>query len=216
MEGLSVAPVLEKELINQREAVMPTHDRGNIKELVKKAQLNNTTALNQLIDIFHQDIFRLVYYRLQSKSDAEDITQEIFIKAVRGLGRLKDGDKFKPWLYAIALNCVKDFNRKKLWNFFQWSVNDDDDTEPDIPDSHLNPEELIVQKEFWMHFNKVIKTLSKQEREVFTLRFLDNLCIREIAEVLKKSESTVKTHLYRAVKKFKSNHELHHLLRGGI
>ena len=214
MDCLSLALLSDKESVNGNKSVMTCHAQYTLEELVIRAQFGRTDAFDKLIDMFHKDIFRLVYYRIRSQADAEDITQEIFVKVFKGIKRLKDPEKFKSWLYTIALNCVKDFSRKKVWTIFQFS-NDEED-EPEIPDNQLNPEEQIVQKEFWDNFRSFTETLSKQEREVFILRFLDNLGIREISEGLKRNESTVKTHLYRAVKKFKNNKRFHSFLKGGL
>ena len=65
--------------------------------------------------------------------------------------------------------------------------------------------DAIVRKEFWQKVETMLTQLSKMEKEVFLLRFLDDLGIKEIADVLHKSESTVKTHLYRALGKFKND-----------
>lgn len=179
----------EVEVINQKEAAMTYSDNKNIRILVGEAQQGNNNAFNQLVDMFHTDIFRMLFYRLHSKADAEDLTQEVFMKVFKNLTRLKEAERFKSWLYTIALNCVKDFKRKKLWSIFQWSNHDEDDKEPEIPDKKLNPEQQIAQQEFWKQFHQFTETLARQEREIFTLRFLDNLGIREIAEVLKKMKA---------------------------
>jgi RNA polymerase sigma-70 factor (ECF subfamily) len=71
-----------------------------------------------------------------------------------------------------------------------------------------------MEKEFWHRFYGLTRKMPLMEREVFTLRYLDQLGIKEIAETLKKSESTVKTHLYRALKKFRRASELRALLKG--
>jgi len=74
----------------------------------------------------------------------------------------------------------------------------------------------LMRQEFWGHVRNFMDKLSRWEREVFLLRFMDQLTIREIAQSLSKSESAIKTHLYRAIKKFKENHELTQLLSGEI
>lgn len=217
MELFSLALSPKGAVINQKEASMIYSDKMNMRVLIVEAQQGSSNALNQLVDMFHNDIFRMLYYRLYSKADAEDLTQEVFMKVFKNLTKLKEADKFKSWLYTIALNCVRDFKRKKLWSIFQWTTHDDeDDTEPEIPDKKFNPEQQLAQQEFWCQFHQFTEDLARQEREIFTLRFLDHLGIREIAEVLKKNESTVKTHLYRAIKKFKNNNEFQHLLKEGI
>ena len=87
----------------------------------------------------------------------------------------------------------------------------------DVPvktNSYSDPLKNIMRKEFQFQIRKFSESLSRWEREVFTLRFLDQLEIKEIVKILQKNENTVKTHLYRALKKFRGNSELYSLLLG--
>ena len=155
----------------------------------------------------------MVYYRTCSQMDAEDLTQEIFIKMSKNLNRLKDPARFKAWLYRIALNRVRDFYRKKsLLSFFATTAGEDTELSGE-PHTALDD---IMEKEFWHQFHRLSRQLSRKEREVFILRYVDQLGIREIAERLRSSESTVKTHLYRALKKFKQAPGLRLLLKGSF
>ena len=192
----------------------------HISELVEKAINGNDDSLEHLVNLFQKDIFHMVYYRTSSHVDAEDLTQDIFIKMIKSLPKLKEINRFRPWLFRIALNCVRDFHRKKYFLDFFSSTNEEDKEkegiEKDIFDNSSNPERLLMQKEFWSQFNRFKDNLSKWEKEVFMLRFIDNLGIREIAEILNKSESSIKTHLYRAIKKFKQDSVFQELLKGSI
>lgn len=156
----------------------------------------------------------MVYHRTGSRMDAEDLTQEIFMEMSKSLGRLKDPTRFKPWLYRIALNRVRDFHRKKSLMSFFLTTTAMEDTEPSREPG--TPLDHVMEKEFWRQFHRMIRQLPRREREVFVLRFVDQLGIREIAETLRKSESTVKTQLYRALKKFKRASGLRELLKGSL
>lgn len=135
------------------------------------------------------------------------------MQMVKSLPNLKDARCFKSWIFRIAINRVKDFHRKKdLLNFFM-STTDKDETEQMTAGDQGDPVHHIMQKEFWIRFHKFADSLSRWEREIFLLRFADNLEIREIAETLNKNENTVKTHLYRALKKFKEKNEFHDMLK---
>ena len=90
-----------------------TENACRILELVAKARDGNRNSFNELIDEFHQDIFKMVFYRIRSHSDAEDITQDVFLQAFKNIAQLKTVAHFKAWLYRIAINRVRDFYRKK-------------------------------------------------------------------------------------------------------
>jgi RNA polymerase sigma-70 factor (ECF subfamily) len=146
--------------------------------------------------------------------DAEDVTQEVFMQMTKSLHNLKDSSLFKPWLYRIALNRVRDFHRKKsILSFFGSTAGKDIDDSVGT-DSYSDPSRNIMHKEFRVQLRKFSENLSRWEREVFTLRFLDQLDIKEIVQIVQKNENTVKTHLYRALRKFRGNRELYSLLSG--
>lgn len=187
---------------------------NQIPHLVEQAITGNKTALEQLVDHFYGDIFRMVYYRLPSRMDAEDLTQEIFMQMIKSLPNLKDSRLLKPWLFRIAVNRIRDFHRKKsILSFFGSTVEKDVDV-PTKSDSCPDPLKYIIHKEFLSRLKKYTENLSRWEREVFTLRFLDQLEIKEIVEIVQKNENTVKTHLYRALKKLRASSELYSLLLG--
>jgi len=90
-----------------------SHTAAQVTILANQAREGNKTAFDQLIDLFHEDIYRMVYYRTGNRMDAEDITQEIFLNAFKSLSKLKNAKRFRAWLFRIGLNRVRDFYRKK-------------------------------------------------------------------------------------------------------
>lgn len=207
-------PVGQK-ISDSRKNVSP--NESEIALLAERAQAGNRFSFERLMDMFQGDIFRLVYYRTGSHMDAEDLTQDVFIKAFKGLSGLKDVYRFRPWLFSIAVNRVRDFRRKKKLLFFLKNSEEEmDEWDKADREGYDNPEAFnhLVRKEFWENMGIFTNKLSRWEREVFHLRFLDQLGIKEIAMVLSKSESTIKTHLYRALHKFKETPELSSVLQG--
>lgn len=198
----------------------PKHQEegSRVASAVESALAGDRASFEELITIYQEKIFQMVYYRTGSRMDAEDLTQDIFMKAFRSLNTLKDKTRFRSWLFSIAVNRVRDFHRKK--QILQFFDRDGDMRDPDTSnvEMHDEPQEVnhVMRQEFWGHVKNFSDKLSRGEREVFFLRFLDELTIREIAQTLSKSESAIKTHLYRAIKKFKENHELTQLLNGEI
>lgn len=189
------------------------HDPSDQAAIAKMAAAGDRRAFERLVDRYHRGIFTMVYYRIMSRMDAEDITQEIFINAFNGVKSLKNPELFKPWLYRIALNAVNDFLRKKrLRSIFTLFTREQE--EVGIADSQdRGGPDYLERKEFWARLKGFLSRLSASEREVFRQRFLDGLSIREISEVMGKNESTVKTHLYRAVEKFRREKGLAELLQ---
>ncbi len=192
-----------------------TKNSDQTTSLVEKARSGNRFAFEQLANLFHKSIFRMVYYRTRSTMDAEDITQDIFLQAFKNLSRLKETHKFKSWLFSIGVNKVRDFHRKKRFQNLFSSFSEKGNEEQQEPEQDGNPEaeENLLRQDFWNNVKILLDKLPRMEREVFTLRFMDHLSIKEISAVLKKGESTVKTHLYRALGKFKKDSLMLELLK---
>lgn len=169
-----------------------------------QAMAGDRYSFQELISCYQNRIHHLVYYRIRSGMDAEDLTQDIFLQAFRSLSGLKEADRFQSWLYRIAINRVRDFQRKKrfLSLFGMVSI---EEADVDIPSEGRsdNGEKAVLRKDFWNRVRQLTALMSGTEREIFLLRFFDQLNIREISDTLGKSESTVKTLLYRAIDKFR-------------
>ncbi len=196
---------------------MTSDNLEQIKILAENAKSGNRTSMEQLVDIYHRDVFRMVFYRTRSKMDAEDITQEIFIKMVNSIHGLKDPLKFKSWLFSIAINKVRDYYRKRKMLGLLGMNPDQTENQPDmVMEDQLtySPDKNLLDREFQDRLSDFLGELSRWEKEVFILRFINQLKIREVAATLKKSESTIKTCLYRALKKLSRNYELRDLLKG--
>jgi RNA polymerase sigma-70 factor, ECF subfamily len=195
---------------------VPSTQAVQLSALVERARGGDRNAFEKLIELHQDEIFRLVFFRTRSRIDSEDLTQDIFMAAFKYLPQLKDSDRFRPWLYRIALNRVHDFHRKNKFLAYFGITEHREETDVADVEPHLNPGALdtVIRKEFWWRVKQLSKRFSRMEKEVFFLRFVDDLNLREIANTLGRSESAVKTHLYRAIKKFKEDSALSDFLQG--
>jgi len=188
-----------------------------IAALAEKAMAGNRMSFQELVNIFQEDIYRLVYYRTYSRMDAEDITQEVFVQAYQKLKNLNDTQKFRAWLYTIAVNRCNDFLRKRKYlSLLRIKTAREQESMETGAERGNSYDEAIAKEKFWQKVRSLLDRLSAMEKEVFTLRFMDHLNLGEIAAVLGKNESTVKTHLYRALDKIRNNSDLLEEYRGAI
>jgi len=194
----------------------PVTETEPVRTWVKAAQAGNRASFERLADTYYSAIYRMVYFRIRNRMDAEDITQDVFLKAYKGLGRLTDTSYFKAWLFQIAVNRVRDFQRRHTFiGLFKPLSNACGDMQSDqIQSPSPEPDELLRRQRFYQESEIFLARLTKIEKDIFTLRFFDHLQLREIATALQRSDSTVKTHLYRAVAKFKQDHALRDFLKG--
>jgi RNA polymerase sigma-70 factor (ECF subfamily) len=191
---------------------------SHVASLVEQAREGSDSAFEQLVNLFREDIFRMAYYRTRSSMDAEDLMQDVFMQAFKNLARLKEVRQFRSWLYSIAVNRIRDFNRKKRIRVLFGASAQYHEVDHSPTDEKSHPEALdrLMTRDFWKKIGSFLDKLPHTEREVFMLRFMDHLSIREISQALGKSQSTIKTHLYRSVNKFKTAHSVRQLLEGGV
>ncbi|MDY7018506.1 MAG: sigma-70 family RNA polymerase sigma factor [Chloroflexota bacterium] len=163
------------------------------KEVVTQAVKGDGKAFAQLYEEHFDKIYRYIYLRLGNRTEAEDLTQEVFVKALEAIGSYKWRDlPFTSWLFRIAHNQVIDYLRKESKQEKQcWDDN--------IRINGSSPEAIAERELEAEELNENIKKLSPAQREVISLRFGAELSIAEAAKTLGKSTGTVKALQYNAV-----------------
>lgn len=162
--------------------------------LVRKAQTGDKEAVSTLYTAYSQSIFQYVFYRVDSRQIAEDITAEVFLRMVRGLPAYQQlGVPFGAWLFRIAASQIADYYRehKKMTFTLLSEEQRSDDTDPF---------DRLDRKEERARLQKALETLPVDYQNVLILRFMKNLSHREVAAVLNKSEGTVRSIQHRALK----------------
>ncbi len=170
-------------------------------ELVQQALAGSETAYSDLLGRFQRPVFSLVRRMVGDPGLAEDLAQEVFLKAFRALASYDQNRKFSSWLFKIAHNTAIDYLRKKKLNTVALETSDSD--EPDlvaiIPDnSSESPETRAHRKDMAQALEQALGSLRPAYREVVVLRFQEGLAYEEIAEITDLPLGTVKTHLHRA------------------
>ncbi len=170
--------------------------------LVERAKAGDQAAFEVLVKQYERQIFRTALHITQNREDAEDITQDVFVKAYTKLDQFQGNSKFSTWLVRIAVNESLMRLRKRKTSR---TVSMDQDVETDegsIPRDFAewrpNPEQNLSQSELAEILRKTIAGLPPGFRTVFTLRDIENLSTEETAEALGLSVPAVKSRLLRA------------------
>jgi RNA polymerase sigma-70 factor (ECF subfamily) len=170
--------------------------------LVERAKAGDQAAFEILVKQYERQIFRTALHITQNREDAEDITQDVFVKAYTKLDQFQGNSKFSTWLVRIAVNESLMRLRKRKTSR---TVSMDQDVETDegsIPRDFAewrpNPEQNFSQSELAEILRKTIAGLPAGFRTVFTLRDIENLSTEETAEALGLSVPAVKSRLLRA------------------
>lgn len=165
--------------------------------LIRKIIRGNSQAFGVLIDRHQDFVYTIVFRVLKSKEDAEEVTQDVFLKTYEALPNFKMESKFTTWLYTIAYRAaVSKLRKRNMMGFsilesekeYQWS----DPTE--------NPLGQLEEQDRIDHLRKSINELGSNEAVVLTLYYLKELKIKEIATITGISESNIKVHLHRGRK----------------
>jgi RNA polymerase sigma-70 factor (ECF subfamily) len=164
--------------------------------LVSQCIAGNQEAIELLFHQYQLGVFRLALSIVDDPAEASEITQETFISAVKALGKYKEKQSFKAWLYTIALNCSRSHLRKRrareklqatLTRLFRVEF-----------EKQPQPEEAFIQNEKEAALWKSLNQLDDNLRVVVVLRYFHELPIREISEILSIPEGTIHSRLHTA------------------
>ncbi|MFP4027453.1 MAG: sigma-70 family RNA polymerase sigma factor [Candidatus Brocadiia bacterium] len=176
-------------------------------ELVRRACDGELEAFGLLVRRHQDYIFNSVFHMVGDRQDAEDLAQEVFMKAYRGLSGFQHEARFSTWIYGIMLNCVRSHWRRRGRRLNPMSLDaggdDEDSSMPDPPADEDGPPEQLARKERVQMVREAIAKLPVDLKEVVTLRDLQGLSYRELSEVLEVPLGTVKSRLARARGKLK-------------
>lgn len=171
------------------------------KQLIEEYVGGEKEALHSLIRRHLKSIFNFVYRLTGKAEEAEDITQDVFIKLWKNVRKYDSDQEFKPWLYKIARNATIDWQRRrKELVFSDFETRDGENyLEENLPDLSPLPEEMFKKAEDKQFLDKILKEISPEYREVLFLYYDGDLTFAEIGKILGKPLNTVKSQHHRAL-----------------
>lgn len=174
--------------------------------LVDRFKSGDEAAFNEMVSRYWDRIYGMVHQLLRNQQDAEEVTQDAFIRAHRGLVNFRGDAAFSTWLYQIATNLAR--NRYWYWwrrkrdktVSFDQPVSEDNDTPlSEVFEAEMEtPGDITVTQELVDHIAVGMEKISAKHREILILRNVKNMAYEEIAEVLGISVGTVKSRIARA------------------
>lgn len=176
--------------------------------LVAQAQSGDLYAFEELVRRYRNDVFALAHHFLHNREEAWDISQEVFIKAHRALGRFRGESSFKTWLLRITSNQCKDFLKKRRLSTVSF---DETFQATDAPSPVLDPGHSLQARELGEAISLALDRLPAKHRTAFVLREFEGLSYEEMSQVMQCSLGTVMSRLHHARKKLQAS-----LVRMGI
>jgi RNA polymerase sigma-70 factor (ECF subfamily) len=170
-----------------------TLDETAIERLVQEARAGDAWAFGLLFDQYHVPVYRYIVSRVHRPTDAEDLTQLVFVKALEAIPRYEArGVPFGGWLFKLARNTVIDHVRTHREHLdleaASGRVGDD-----------AGPDEVTAMRQELDEVAKALTALTDEQREAVALRFFAGLSAREAAEVMGKQEGTIRGLQFRAI-----------------
>lgn len=174
-----------------------TDTSPEIEKLIDRAIDGDGDAFGRLYDMHVDRVYRHIYYLVSNNSDAEDLTQQAFIKAWQAIGQYKKtASPFLAWLIKISHNLVIDFYRSK-----KTEINVDFDVV--ATKTEVNPEHLVEVRFNQQEIRQAINKLRGDQQQVILMRFIEGFSYPEIAATLGKSEGAIRVILHRALVKLR-------------
>jgi len=161
---------------------------------------------DELYRLHHGRVLRLCRLLLSDPDEANDVTQEVFIKLFQARQTEERAMAWPAWLTRVAVNACRDRRRSGWWKW--WRERHTEYVEADHAGTRLSPEQTALSNEKRRAIWQALRELSARQQEVFVLRQLEGWSTDEVAETLGLSAGSIKRHLYRAV------HQMRKALRG--
>jgi len=170
-------------------------------ELVTELQAGSDAAFDWLVTYYHAGVFNLVFGILADPADAADVTQEVFLRAFRGIRGFRRGSSLKTWLYRISVRQALN-HRRWFWRHHRQQISIDAEVDGISPANELKDGEATPLEQYEAHemqatVRRGLAQVPPLFRSAVILRDLEGLSYEEVAEVLEVSVGTVKSRILR-------------------
>jgi len=172
--------------------------------LVQRAQANDRAAFNEIVLRYKSKVYNYIFRMVHHALDAEDLTQETFLRAYLSIRSFQSRASLNTWLFRIATNLCIDYSRKNkkiqtmTSSLSMESEEDENETERDIPDVAFDPQRMLLNKELGLVLNRALSELPEKLRTVVLLYDIEGLPYDEISAIVGCPLGTVKSRLFNA------------------
>ena len=168
------------------------------EELVRRSKEDDERAFGELISRYESKVYSLALRMIRNPEDAEDVLQDTFLRAYRGIKSFQGASTFSTWIYRITANSALMRLRKKQLPTVSIEDQDERETPVNIADWTPGPVEQLMTQELQQEMDAAIESLPPEFQQVFILRDVEERSNAEVAEILDLSVAAVKSRLHRA------------------
>jgi RNA polymerase sigma-70 factor (ECF subfamily) len=172
-------------------------------DIMLRVKAGDQSAFEYLVQKYRRPMVSFMYRMARNSAAAEDLAQEVFLRVYRSRENYEASAKFTTWLYRIATNLAVNHARDSRHERPEVQVSldepdDDTGTTLELPDASLNAEQQMVRRERMLAIRRKVEALPEQQRLAVIMHKYQQMDYKQIADVLKKSESATKSLLFRA------------------
>ena len=164
--------------------------------LIENVQKGGSAAFQELVEKYKHKVYYMALDMTGNHHDAEDLSQEVFIKVYSAIKDFRGESKLSSWMYRIAMNTCIDKTRRKHLKLVEL-----DEKVHEKPSNVVTPDVELEAKSKQKLIERALQKLPPKQRSIFVMRHYNELRLKEIAEALGISEGTVKAQLFRAIHK---------------
>lgn len=175
--------------------------------LLNKIKSGNRNAFREFVEHYKSTVYSVAFRLTGNHADADDLSQVVFIKFFNSINRYRQETGLHSWLYKIAVNSYIDKERKKvnrIMHRFEQPEENENSFEENIISEKADPEQLTESGMIKKHIENALEKLSPKEKSAFVLKHYHGQTLGEIAKAINTTEGTVKSLLFRGVKKLQS------------
>ena len=169
-------------------------------ELVKKSQLGDKSAFEELVKRHQELVFSLSFKLTGNRELANDVAQEAFIRAWKAIGKFRGDSTFGTWIYRITVNTAWTLRKKAKKHY---SINIEDTQEPVVVDEKKDPELVAINSDLSLVLRKALNQIPLEQRIIVELKNIEGRSHKEIADYLDISVTAAKVRLHRAHQKLR-------------
>lgn len=174
-------------------------DHAAEQALLEQCRRQNLEAFGKIVDAYQARVVGFIRRMVGTSEEAEDLAQEVFVRAFQSVSRFDGRSSLRTWLFRIAYNLCVDHSRRKQRTPQGVSLVDSDDEEfIDVPDGRWNPEAVVMNDELVEVVENAILSMSEKLRTVLLLHDKEEMGYEEIAQLLGVPVGTVKSRLFLA------------------
>ncbi len=177
-------------------------------QLILKAQKGDKQAFEELVYKYDRHVLGIARSYKNCEDDAKDIYQEVFMRVYRGLDSFQFKSEFSTWLFRITTNvCLTHKSRKRDYESIDKEIMNEDEGGKTLAETlpgDDNVEGTAVNKDLLSYIRSAMELLPNKQKMVFSLRYLEDYKIKEIAEIMQCTEGAVKSYLFAATHKMRS------------